>query len=274
MQRHRLLDSISEIHHEGPGTMPDLASTALALDPQLLLLAGIIWLAFTTEAATGFGGTVIAVTLGVRLYPIHVLLPLLVALNLILSSYIVWRHFEHISRRLLLTQILPVMGIGLAAGLVVFQRASNEALKTTFGVFVVAVAVRELRSVLSGGTARAQPLTPVTRTSGLLAAGIAHGLFACGGPLLVYVLGRSNLDKHSFRSTLSTVWLTLNLTLTAAYASTGRIDHTAVPILALLAPAVFLGIITGEWAHRRLDERRFRLAVLALLILAGLTILV
>ena len=166
------------------------------------------------------------------------------------------------------------MGIGLAAGLVVFQRASNEALKTTFGVFVVVVAVRELYSLLSGGAARARPLTAATRTSGLLAAGIAHGLFACGGPLLVYVLGRSNLDKHSFRSTLSTVWLTLNLTLTAAYVSTGRIDHTAVPIVALLAPAVFLGIIAGEWAHRRLDERRFRLAVLTLLILAGLTILV
>lgn len=245
---------------------------ALAFDTQLLVLAAIIWIAFTTEAATGFGSTVIAVTLGVRLYPIHVLLPLLVALNLFLSSYIIWRHHVHVSRRLLLRQILPVMGCGLALGLAVFQHASSDTLKTVFGVFVVAVGVRELWTLTRGTNAQPRPLAPITRHSGLFAAGIAHGLFACGGPLLVYVLGRSSLDKHSFRSTLATVWLTLNVTLTVAYVSTGRIDHTALPFIALLVPAVAAGIAGGEWAHQRLDERRFRSAVLALLVAAGFTI--
>ena len=269
----RAVDNAAKIDHESSAPMHYFAANAIALGPQQLLLAAIVWLAFTTEAATGFGMTIVAVTLGVHLYPIHVLLPLLVALNLLLSSYIVWRHFEHVSGRLLLTQILPFMGIGLSVGLVVFQLASNEVLKTMFGVFVVAVAARELRSLSRGGAERARPLTPVTRASGLLAAGMAHGLFVCGGPLLVHVLDRSGLDKHSFRSTLSTVWLTLNLALTVVYVCTGRIDHTALPVLALLAPAVLLGIIAGEWAHHRLDERRFRLAVLTLLIIAGLTII-
>ncbi len=268
------VDTTTEIEHEISAPMPDLTATALVLDAQLLLLAAILWVAFTTEAATGFGGTIIAVTFGVRLYPMHVLLPLLVALNVLLSSYIVCRHFAQVSRRLLLRQILPVMGVGLVTGLLVFQRASNEALKTTFGLFVVAVAVRELGTLVTGRVGRARPLTPATRASGLFAAGIAHGMFACGGPLLVYVLGRSDLDKHGFRGTLATVWLTLNVALTAAYAAAGRIDCTAVPVLALLAPAVFLGIVAGEWAHRRLDEQRFRSAVLVLLVFAGVTILV
>jgi hypothetical protein len=35
-----------------------------------------------------------------------------------------------------------------------------------------------------------------------------------------------------------------------------------------------VGIAVGEWGHRRVDERRFRLIVFSLLLIAGATILI
>ncbi|MBI4518440.1 MAG: sulfite exporter TauE/SafE family protein [Deltaproteobacteria bacterium] len=246
----------------------------MAVDSQFFVLAVIILVAFTTEAATGFGSTVIAVTLGLHLFPIQSLLPLLVPLNQILTAYIVYRHHQHIAYGLLLRGILPVMAIGLVAGLALFHLVSNEALRVLFGLFVVAVAARELLALLSASAPEARPLLPAAaRNAGVLAAGVAHGLFASGGPLLVYVLGRSNLDKRTFRSTLAVVWLTLNMVLTAVYFSTGRINADTLSALGLLLPAVMLSIVLGEWVHPRLDEQRFRLAVFGLLVFAGLTAL-
>ena len=42
----------------------------------------------------------------------------------------------------------------------------------------------------------------------------------------------------------------------------------------LLVPTVPLGILLGEWVHHRIDERRFRMAVLALLIAAAISLIV
>jgi uncharacterized membrane protein YfcA len=244
----------------------------MEFDARLFALAGIVLFAFTTEAATGFGSTVIALALGVRLYPIHGLLPTLVPLNLLLSSYIVSRHHAHIALSVVRSRILPCMGVGVAAGLALFEHLSSETLRMIFGIFVVGVAVREL--VAAARPARAQPraLSATTEISGLLAAGVVHGMFATGGPLLVYVLARSGLGKHSFRSTLAAVWWIFNVALILVYIATGRMDATVLPVLAALAPAVVLSIVGGEWVHHRLNEQRFRLAVLVLLIVAGVSI--
>lgn len=239
----------------------------------LALLAVIVLFSFATEAATGFGSIVIALSLGLHLYPIHVLLPLLVALDVILSLYMVYRYHEHIAHVWLFRRILPLMGIGLAVGIALFHYVSDQVLRTVFGAFVVFVSARELWVRLRAGSAGARALPGPVRTAGLLAAGVTHGIFASGGPLLVYVLGRSELDKRSFRSTLATVWLVLNVALCATYVATGRIDGGILRLMPVLVPTVVLAIAVGEWAHGRLDEQRFRIAVHVLLVAVGVSIL-
>lgn len=240
--------------------------------PQLLLLAAIVLFAFTTEAAIGFGSTVITLALGLRLYPIHQLLPMIVPLNLVLQSYMVARHRDHIAGGLILRWIVPWMGLGVAVGFAVFQYASSDTLKRLFGIFVLLVAVREAVKVARPGGGPAVGLSPSQQAAGLLAAGVTHGMFASGGPLLVWVLGRADLNKRSFRSTLAAVWWVFNVVLIAGFVATKQLDTTAVPQLAVLVPAVLASIAAGEWIHRALNEQRFRLAVSLLLIVAALSI--
>lgn len=237
-------------------------------DPRFWLLGAIVLGAFAVEAATGFGATVIALSLGARLFPLDVLLPVLVPLGLVLSASIAWRERSHTDRRLLLRRILPLMGLGLVAGLALFERASNAALQHAFGAFVVAVAALELWRRRAPAAARALP--PAATGAALLGAGVIHGLFSTGGPLLVWALGRAPIAKRAFRATLSTVWLALGSALCAAYALRGHLDGRSLTATAALLPALGVALLAGERLHHRLDEERFRVAVYALLLLAGL----
>ena len=81
-----------------------------------LLLGLFIFLAFTTEAATGFGSIVIALSLGALVLPITEILPVLVPLNIVMSSTLSWRHRHAIHWPTLWQLILPLMVIGTLAG--------------------------------------------------------------------------------------------------------------------------------------------------------------
>jgi hypothetical protein len=239
-------------------------------DPAFWLLAAIVAGAFSIEATTGFGATVIAVTLGVHLFRLQVLLPVLVPLGLVLTTTIVWRQRADVDRRLLVRQVLPLMGPGLAIGLAIFERASNESLQRAYGVFVSAMAGSELWRLLRVKS-DATPLPPVAMRAALVGAGVIHGLFSSGGPLLVYALGRLGIEKRVFRATLSSVWLVLGTALTLAYAAQGRVDRESLTATAALLPVLAVAFAAGEWMHHRLDEARFRVVVQALLLVAGLT---
>ena len=237
-------------------------------DPRFWAFAGIVALAFAAEATVGFGATVIALALGLHLYPLEQLLPVFVPLGLCLSAWLALRGRAHVDRRLLLARILPWMGLGLAVGLAVFERASGELLRRVFGAFVVTLAVLELwRLVRESGAARELP-RPVA-TAALLGAGVMHGMFSTGGPLLVWALGRSLPTKRAFRATLACVWLALGSALTTAYALHGQVDAHTLAATAALVPVLAAAIGAGEWAHQRLDERRFRVLMYVLLLGAG-----
>ncbi|QKK04082.1 MAG: sulfite exporter TauE/SafE family protein [Pseudomonadota bacterium] len=105
------------------------------------------------------------------------------------------------------------------------------------------------------------------------AAGITHGLFASGGPLLVYALAGTRLDKGGLRATLVTVWFSLNAGLTVAF----LVDGTLVPALPKVAaylPVLGTGYLLGEFLHHRLDERRFRQLVYVMLIATGAALVI
>jgi uncharacterized membrane protein YfcA len=213
---------------------------------------------------------VIALALGLHLFPLGQLLPVFVPLGLFVSTWLVLRGRAHVDRRLLVARILPWMGLGLAVGLTIFERASHELLRRAFGAFVVTLAALELWRLLRE-SAVAREIPPPAATAALLGAGVMHGMFSTGGPLLVWALGQSIPEKRAFRATLSCVWLVLGSALTTAYAWNGRLHGGTLHATAALLPVLVLAIAAGEWAHRRLDERRFRVLVYALLLASGVS---
>lgn len=240
------------------------------MDVIWLTLAGFILLAYTLEAITGFGSIVIALSLGALLLPINQLLPVLVPLNICMTGYLVWRHRQMIDRSLLLGMILPGMLLGTVIGYALLPFLDAALAKRLFGALVLWFAARELWRLHH---AAVQPVRPMWLSRLLsLGAGVSHGLFASGGPLLVFALAGTKLDKARLRATLVTVWFSLNSLLTVAFLLDGRLQP-ALPQVASYAPLLLLGIWLGERLHRRFNEQHFRIAIYGLLLGTGALLL-
>ena len=235
-----------------------------------LWLGACIFLAWTVEAMSGFGSIVIALSLGALLLPLETMLPVLVTLNVITSAWLAWRHRRCVDRGLLLRRILPAMLAGTLAGVAFRDVLPGTVLKVGFALLMLWFAGRELWA-----RHRRAPLPPHTpgMTRGLiLAAGVTHGLFASGGPLLVYALAGTGMDKARFRATLIAVWLLLNGVLCAIFLQQGKVA-ARLPAIAAYLPVLAASVWLGSRLHHRFDEEKFRTAVFWLIAAVALALL-
>ena len=198
-----------------------------------LALAPIILLAFTTEAVTGFGSILTIVTLGAQFVPINSLVPIAVPLNLGLTLFMAVRHREEIAWGILLKGVYPFMGLGLAAGTAIFPWLVQYDLRIPLGVLVVLFSVREL-ILLKLGPVKSRPLGRPAAGIFQFAAGVVQGIYATGGPLLVYTVSRMGLTKSQFRTTMCTVWGTFNSILVIIFLINGRLGIHEAKVTGLL----------------------------------------
>ncbi|WLD58929.1 sulfite exporter TauE/SafE family protein [Salinispirillum sp. LH 10-3-1] len=232
-----------------------------------LVLIGAVFVAWTIDAAIGFGSLVIALSLAALVLPLEQAMFILVPLNILLSGYLSLRYRRFIAVDLLLHRLLPAMLVGMLVGVVLHPWLPSTLLQWLFALLIIWFASRSLWLAY-------QPLAelkphPVARTYVLtLGAGVTHGLFASGGPLLVYALTGQHLDKRTFRATLSVVWFSLNSLLTGWFLFTGRLSDSFSTVL-WLVPVVISAMVFGEWLHSRISEEKFRRAVLIMLLLTG-----
>lgn len=235
------------------------------MDPWLWIGLFVL-LSYTVEAVTGFGSLVIALALGALLLPVAELLPVLVPLNVLMSGSLVLRHRRQLHGALLLRVILPLMLLGTLAGFALQQWLADDLLKGLLGILMLWFAGRELWRLHRGSPARPHP--PWLNRLLTLGAGLTHGLFASGGPLLVYALAGTQLDKRRLRATLLCVWFSLNACLSLMLLMQGELVP-ALPRLPWFIPLLVLGMLVGEYLHHRVNEQRFRQLVYVLLLVAG-----
>jgi uncharacterized membrane protein YfcA len=130
-----------------------------------------------------------------------------------------------------------------------------------------------LISLVAGGHQNGAVLPGWISTVYIFVAGVIHGIYASGGPLVVYAVNKMQLQKSVFRSTLSAVWLTMNILLTASYAVAGKINLDSLKYSAYLLPSLILGVLLGDFFHQRIPERSFKIAAFVLLMLSGILII-
>ena len=239
---------------------------------KLSLLFLIIIFSQTVETTTGFGATVIALSLGVNLFPLKELVVVLVMIGCLQSAWIVARGFKNIRWRILLGRIILGAGLGMPVGIFVFRHFQGTQLKPILGIFVIIIASYELYLLVRSAQIRPLPL-PLGLFI-LFLGGVVHGTFATGGPLVVYYSSREIQKKEEFRPTISMLWLILNLTLLGSYIIGKNLKSQSLIFAGILFPALVLGIIFGEIIHKKISERAFKFAVQIILLLTGIFILI
>jgi uncharacterized membrane protein YfcA len=236
----------------------------------LLGLAVVLIVAHTAETILGFGSTLIALSLGVHLFPLERLLSVLVLMGLVQSVWILSRAHVHIHWRELRTRILPFAALGLVGGILLRDAASESLLKQVLGGFVLVVAVSELVLIARNRPRKLGVTLPVAAPL-LTGGGIFHGLFASGGPLIVYYASRAIGRPEVFRATLSALWLVLNIVLTAQFAVAGRLSLDTATLFATALPAGLTGMFIGE--RIKVKDRAFQALTYGLLVVAAIALL-
>jgi uncharacterized protein len=231
------------------------------------LLAGlIIFVAHAIAGATGFGSAVLALPLLALVVGLAPGKAALLILTTLLHLYIAARWWRKASRRELLT-ILIIAGLGLPLGIVLFEVLPRQASLITLGIFVTLVGLQGLidRRVL---LALPRPIAKIM----LFLGGVVHGAFTTGGPLLVIYINQTVRDKSAFRSTLSVMWIALNIAVMIGWTIAGTWPRETLQISLMGLPALVAGIAVGEYVHHRLDSASFHVAVQIVLIATGLVL--
>lgn len=102
----------------------------------------------------------------------------------------------------------------------------------------------------------------------LVSAGVTHGMFVCGGPLLVsYMTGKVS-DKQEFRATLSACWIVLNGIILADDIRTGLWNKDLLLLFGISA-AILLRRCLSAVCCAKDEPRTFMKITYVLLIVSG-----
>ncbi|ACL03092.1 protein of unknown function DUF81 [Desulfatibacillum aliphaticivorans] len=235
---------------------------------EIAVLAPIVLLAYTAQALTGFGASLIAVTLGAHFMGVDRLVPVLIPLTVAATGAIAWKERTHIDRRLLIKRVYPFMGMGVIAGLLLYEILKNAAPEWLLGLIVVGFASRQLWVHLRGKEGNFTMSRPASFLL-LIMAGIAQAFYTTGGPFITYAFMGERLPKAAFRATLCTVWFSFNTFLVLAFFLNGRLNLDALQITLPLFLALPAAFFLGDRLHTMVSEKSFQIITSILLILSG-----
>ncbi len=244
-----------------------LQSTASAW--QLAWCALVVVAAYTLRGATGFGAGVVAIPLLVLVLPLRAVIPVITTLGIVASFGQTVREFRHVEWRGVRGLLLPTIA-GAGVGLWLFKSLHPELLRSALALFIIAYALWTLaprKAVLHPPRAWLAPLAGV-------GGGLLSTLFGgMAGPIFVIYLNALNLDKTRFRATMSAILFLLALLRAAGYGGLGFYDARAVALIALLLPAMLVGMVLGERVHHGMPELAFKRVVALLLVASGVALL-
>lgn len=239
----------------------------MSMGIQEILFLIVIFISYTFEAMTGFAGTLLAMPSSMMLIGVYEAKAALNIVALVTCTTITILHYKSIDWREFI-KIILLMLIGMVIGIILFERLPSEALLTVYGVFILAIALKNL--------VMRKELKPLPLLGGILIvllAGVIHGMFISGGALLVLYAMTVLREKAVFRATVAAIWLVLNAILLINQIRMGYVTSEVMTLTMYAAIPLFFAIIIGNYLHRYIKQETFTTITYILLLLSGIILL-
>jgi len=235
---------------------------------ELLIGGAIIFLGALVQGTVGFGLALTTVPILLLVLPHQMIPPVLVVVGVVNNLFVLadtWRSIRF-------KEIVPLIIGGvicLPIGAWLLKNLDFSLFKIGVGVIVLTAAVAMLR----GWKLKLRPdwwrIAPVGMLSGILGGATALS----GPPVILYFAGKDE-DKQSFRGNLIAYFTLLNIASVITFWLSGLMPLEVWKTAGLYTIPLVIGSAVGLWIARRVSERIFRLAVLALIICIGLSLIV
>ncbi|SEI70438.1 hypothetical protein SAMN02910453_1170 [Lachnospiraceae bacterium A10] len=223
------------------------------------------------QGITGFAGTILAMPLSLRLVGYQTAVPVLNVLGIISGIYVFMGNYKQVDWKEL-RKIVLIMGamIVLGIGLRRMFEGEGRLLYLLLGVIVILIACNGFYQMFRGKDTRPRKGLEIL----LVAAGIVHGMFVCGGPLLIGYLSQKIEDKVRFRATISTIWIFLNSFLLGSQIYEGMWNEKLLWVQIGAVPFLLLGMFLGGCLYRRMSQKVFMMITYILLFLSGISLFI
>ena len=208
----------------------------------------VILFSHIIQGITGFAGTLLAMPFSLMLVGPAVAVPVLNGLGLFSGVYVYLGNSKDVVRKELLT-VLEVMIPGMLLGV-------------------------WLRMKLTANENNGMPSSKssAVRWAMLILAGVVHGMFVCGGPLLIGYLTDRFDDKAQFRATLGTSWMFLNGLLLIIQIIAGDWNSSLLVTMLIALPVLFAAMFIGGRLYKRMSQRLFMFITYILLVISGISL--
>lgn len=239
----------------------------------------VVFFANVIQCITGFAGTVLAMPFSLMLVGYGVAKPCLNILGIVASVGVVGTNFKSINYKEL-AKIVGVMLVGMLGGFYLNNHLSlNEhILYKILGVVVICFMLLGCYTTFIKNKKEEKSNTSTFMTIIsyviLVVAGLVHGMFVCGGPLLIIYASEHLKDRNEFRTTLSAVWIVLNSIIMFADIKAGYFDKNLIIIVLICVAVLFFALLLGNYIAKRIDNKIFMIITYILMGISGVSLLV
>ena len=235
------------------------------MDPTAFLILGSVTAFFAglTHGLTGFGVSIVFVSIMVLVLPPAVVVPtvLFLAIAINISVCVEARRWIDLRR------IWPLMIAGVAGlpfGAYLLLALPPHVLKIAIGVVITAFAILFYKGLSWRIRNERRAFVFVGLMSGLLNASAGMS-----GPPVILFFTNQGMEKNTFRANIVIYFLVVNIFSLSIFAYKGLVTARVLHFAAVFLAALFLGGLTGIRLTRRLDEKLFRNIALFIVIVAG-----
>lgn len=231
-----------------------------------LLVFAILLVSYYIRGIAGYGSGLLAIPTLALFLPLEVVVPYVGALDYLASLGHGIHHRRSVQWRELAV-ILPVSVVGMGLALYLFTTTDWEALKGWLGGFVILYAIYSLLPLpqMKGSRLWALPFAAI--------GGAVDTLFGTGGPFYVIYLCLRQLDQTRFVATIAMAFMIATGIRLLGYGIAGFYNLQILMMVIASLPLVMLGMHLGMRTHSTLSARQFSWVIAALLVLAGLALL-
>lgn len=175
---------------------------------------------------------------------------------------------RHQRDRVLTRRFIISSGIGAPFGLAAFVWVPQDVLKVVLGIAVLFGVM-----VLSRGLDMRSTHHSFDWLMGVLS-GVLLMATSTNGPPLVFILHARRINPQTFRATLNSVFAVTGFISVGLFLASGKMSSQVLIISAIVIPILIVGVYLGTLLRQVIAPERFRIIVLVLMAVSGVSSIV
>ncbi|QHM72130.1 sulfite exporter TauE/SafE family protein [Mixta intestinalis] len=239
---------------------PDMA----VLDTSTVLIVIAVMFLYTfVGICAGFGGGLTSMPLITMVLPLKMAAPMSVMVGTATAVYATWLSRKETDWKSAAVLILFSFA-GIPVGLYALSYLPDHIMKIGLGAFLIIYSFYSLFIPRLPVYDKRWIAAPMGTIAGALGAAFSTN----GPPVVMYGMLR-NLAPAAFRGTLNAFFTANNIAIIGGLATSGILTISTIKLVLFCIPTMVLGSIVGQYVHKRISVKVFRIIVFLLLIASG-----